>query len=128
MIVGYGIDIIEVSRINEIINRYDSRFFNRIYTINEQEYCNRRKSGSVQSYAALWAVKEATTKALGTGLRNGVKMRDIEVLHELTGKPYIKLYDKSKIIAQNLNVDNIVVSMSHLEDIAIGSVIFENNK
>ena len=124
MIVGYGIDIMSTSRIKKAIDRFGRRFIERIYTKNEIALISRRKN-KYEVYSAYWAVKEATMKALGTGNRMGVYFRDIEILHEPSGKPYLKLYGWSKRHAERLGVKNTVISMSHLKDIVVGSVIFE---
>ena len=126
MIVGHGIDIMKNSRISKAIARFEDRFLNRIYTEHERAVCERKK-GSAERYTAFWAVKESVMKALGTGQRQGVRWRDIEVCHERSGKPYVTLFGKSKKIAKRLNVTHIAVSMSHLDDLVIASVIFENN-
>ncbi|MCD6399386.1 holo-ACP synthase [candidate division WOR-3 bacterium] len=125
MIVGFGIDIMSTERIKKAIDRFGDRFIKRIYTSREIELVSRRKN-QYEVYAAYWAVKEATMKALGTGNRMGVYFKDIEILHEKSGKPYLKLYNWSKKHAVKLGVKNVVVSMSHLEDIVVGSVIFED--
>ncbi len=124
MIVGYGIDIMSTSRIKGAVERFGDKFLRRIYTDNEIKLITRRKN-KYEVLTAYWAVKEATMKALGTGNRMGVYFKDIEILHERSGKPYLKLYGWSKRHADRLGVKNIVVSMSHLEDIVVGTVIFE---
>lgn len=125
MIVGYGIDIMKTSRIKRAIERFGTRFIIRIYTKGEIEFCKKRKSHPFQVYASFWAVKEAAMKALGTGHRRGVRFRDIEVCHHPSGKPYLRLYGKSEKICKNLGTKNIEVSMSHLDNLVIGAVIFE---
>jgi holo-[acyl-carrier protein] synthase len=127
MIVGHGIDIMSTARIKMTIERFGSRFFRRIYTEYEIEFTRRRNRGALQFYASCWAVKEAAMKALGTGARRGVRFRDIEVHHERTGKPFLLLYGVAAEFAQRLEVDNIAVSMSHLRDVVVASVIFEKN-
>ena len=125
MIVGYGIDIMSTIRIKNAIERFGERFLKRVYTDNEIQLVSRRKN-KYEVYTAYWAVKEATMKALGTGNRMGVYFKDIEILHEKSGKPYLKLYNWSKKHADKLGVKNVAVSMSHLKDIVVGSVIFED--
>jgi holo-[acyl-carrier protein] synthase len=128
MIVGHGIDIMSTARIERAISLYGDRFLRRIYTEHERERLARFRKHAVQICTALWATKEAAMKALGTGNRMGVRFRDIEIRHEPTGKPYIVLYGVSREVAERLHVDNIEVSMSHLDDNAIASVIFERLK
>ena len=127
MIVGYGIDIMSTARIEKTIERFGDRFFRRIYTEYEIEFTRRRNKGALQLYTSCWAVKEAAMKALGTGARRGVRFRDIEVRHERSGKPFLLLYGVAAEFAQRLEVDNIAVSMSHLRDVVVASVIFEKN-
>ena len=125
MVVGHGIDIMSTSRIEKAIQRFGNRFMTKIYTEHEREVIARRRAHASQICTSLWAAKEATMKALGTGNRQGVRFRDIEIRHEPTGKPYIRLYGASEQHAKRLHVDNIEVSMSHLDDNAVASVIFE---
>jgi len=125
MIVGHGIDIMSTARIARAISRHGDHFMRKVYTDHERALIERRSGYAAQICTAFWAVKEAAMKALGTGNRQGVRFRDIEIRHESTGKPYIVLYGASKKHAERLRVDNIEVSMSHLDDHAIASVIFE---
>ncbi len=127
MIVGHGVDIMSTKRIEKTVQRFGKQFVSRIYTEDEQSRIEKRKRYAPQLYTAYWAAKEATMKALGTGNRQGVRFIDIEVRHEPSGKPYIQLYGMSKKRAEIMNVDTINVSMSHLDDIATASVIFESN-
>ena len=125
MIVGHGIDIMSTARIEHAINHFGDRFMKKIYTEYERILIERRKAYSSQICTSFWAAKEAAMNALGTGNRKGVRFRDIEIRHEPSGKPYIRLYGASEEHARRLQVDNIEVSMSHLDDNAVASVIFE---
>ena len=125
MIVGFGIDIMSTARIGKAIERHGAGFLGRVYTDHEREFADRKLVGSVQVYAAFWAVKEAVMKALGTGMRQGVFFRDIEVRHERSGKPYVRLSGASKEHAERLGADSIVVSMSHLEDMVVAAAVLE---
>jgi len=127
MIVGYGIDIMSTKRIEKAIRRFGDQFISRIYTEYERARIEKRKKYAPQLYTAYWAAKEATMKALGTGNRRGVRFIDIEIRHKSSGKPYIQLYGVSRQRAETMKVDIINVSMSHLDDIATASVIFETN-
>jgi holo-[acyl-carrier protein] synthase len=128
MIVGYGIDIMSTDRIKDAITRFGEYFLSKVYTGEERRQAEERKKSSYQIYTAYWAAKEAVMKALGTGHRKGVRFRDIEIRHESSGKPYVSLHGKSKEYARKLGVHNIVLSMSHLHDNAIASVIFESRE
>ena len=127
MIVGFGIDIMSTARIRGVIERHGSSFLKRVYTDLEREYAERMRVGSDQVYTAFWAAKEAVMKALGTGMRQGVFFRDIEVRHERSGKPYVRLSGASKDLAERLGVDAIVVSMSHLEELVVAAAVLEKN-
>jgi holo-[acyl-carrier protein] synthase len=127
MIVGFGIDIMSTARIRKVIERHGSSFLGRVYTDLEREYADRKLVGSDQVYAAFWSVKEAVMKALGTGNRQGVFFRDIEVRHERSGKPHVRLSGASKEHAERLGADNVVVSMSHLEDLVVAAAVLEKN-
>jgi holo-[acyl-carrier protein] synthase len=128
MIVGFGIDIMSTVRIQNAVQRFGDLFTARIYTDYEREFAGRRGKYKYQVYTAFWATKEAAMKALGTGNRKGVRFRDIEIRHERSGKPHIILYSRAKERSAKLSVDGIAVSMSHLEDIVVASVIFEKNQ
>jgi holo-[acyl-carrier protein] synthase len=125
MIVGHGVDIMSTPRIERAIERHGDHFLKKVYTEYERGVIERRRAYGAQICTAFWAAKEAAMKALGTGNRQGVRFRDIEIRHEPSGKPYLVLYGASEEHARRLRVDNIEVSMSHLGDHAIASVIFE---
>ena len=95
MILGIGIDIIEIKRIKKIINKYGIRFKNKCFHKNEI-LRSENKFNSVESYAKRYAAKEACAKALGTGLARGVHWKDIEIYNNKFGKPHIKLHNKAK--------------------------------
>src|SRR4249919_1231216 len=94
MIVGTGIDIAEVPRIAESIQRFGDRFLKRIYTEGEIRYCDS-KANRVERYAARFAAKEASMKALGTGWSRGIRWRDIEVSRQPGGRPTIVFHGKA---------------------------------
>ncbi len=123
MIFGLGIDVIEVDRIRkQILN--GQRFKEKIFTLKEMEYCEKKRNKS-QNYAARFAAKEAFLKALGTGQRDGLIFRDIEIINSQSGKPGVVLYGKTKQEAEKKGIANIHVSISHIKDIACSIVILE---
>ena len=123
MIVGIGIDIINVDRIGRIINKWNSRFTHRIFTYKERLYCEKKKNG-FQSYAARFAAKEALLKALGLGL-SGVSWNDIEVTNSSLGQPFIELKGNIKNIAVEKKIDKIFLTISHSNKYAIAQIILE---
>jgi holo-[acyl-carrier protein] synthase len=122
MIIGTGIDIIELDRIKNAIERRP-RFIDRIFTEDEKAYFEK-KNYKIESIAVTYAAKEAMLKALGTGLRN-VTWRDIEVVRDRQGAPSINLYGKAKEKAHSLKIELIHVSLSHSKAYGIASVVCE---
>src|ERR1700719_1737346 len=125
LIVGLGVDIAEVRRVQAAIERRGTPFLRRVYTPNEIEYCERFKN-RFERYAGRFAAKEAVMKALGTGWSRGVRWVDIEVVREASGRPTIKLAGEAANIAGRLHVKNIAVSITHTAEQAFAQVIFEN--
>ena len=125
MIVGTGIDIAEVPRIRQSIERFGDRFLQRIYTAGEIRYCDS-KANRVERYAARFAAKEAAMKALGTGWSRGVRWRDCEVTRLPGGRPTISFHGKADEIAAKLGVKNSALSISHTAEQAIAQVILES--
>lgn len=125
MIVGLGLDIAEIDRIEAAIRRHGAPFLERIYTANEVAYCEKHKN-KYERYAARFAAKEAAMKALGTGWSNGVRWRDIEVVRAASGKPSLSLEGKAREVATKLGVKNIALTITHSGNLALAEVIFEN--
>jgi holo-[acyl-carrier protein] synthase len=125
MILGTGIDIAEVPRIRQAMERFGQRFLERIYTEGEMRYCDS-KANRVERYAARFAAKEAAMKALGTGWNHGVRWRDCEVARKPGGRPTIHFHGKAGEIAAGLGVKNAALSISHTAEQAIAHVILEN--
>jgi holo-[acyl-carrier protein] synthase len=125
MIVGIGVDIAEIDRIEAAITRHGAPFLTRIYTPREAAYCERHKS-KFERYAARFAAKEAAMKALGTGWRLGVRWRDIEVANAPSGRPTLNLAGVAGELAARMGVRNISLSITHSGNIAFAQVIFES--
>jgi len=121
MIIGHGVDIVEVQRIQKAVEG-NKRFLQRVFTENEIAYCNGRK-GRYASFAARFAAKEAFLKAIGTGLSQGINLTDIEVCVGSGGEPTINLYNKAKDCFAERQFTQISLSMSHTGQQAIASVI-----
>jgi holo-[acyl-carrier protein] synthase len=128
MIVGHGIDLIDIRRVEKTINKFGNRFINRIFTKGEIIRSDNRNK-RIESYAKRFAAKEACSKALGTGFRSGVYWRDIEVVNEKSGKPILKLtggaYKRLKKIIPNDNNYNISLSITDDYPWAQANVIIE---
>jgi holo-[acyl-carrier protein] synthase len=125
MIVGLGVDITEVSRIEATIARHGATFLKRVFTPSEISYCERHRNRA-ERFAGRFAAKEATMKALGTGWARGVRWLDIEVVREPSGKPTLKLSGASQEIANRLGVKHIALTITHTGNTALAQVIFES--
>ena|SRR5713101_2256945 len=112
--------MIEIERVRRVLGRYPERFIQRVYTPAEAAFCR----GRVPELAARFAAKEAVMKALGTGARS-VAWREIEVLPDRRGKPLVYLYGNAKARAERIGLTQIDISLSHLESLAIASVVCE---
>jgi holo-[acyl-carrier protein] synthase len=125
MIVGTGIDIAEVPRIGQAIERFGERFLQRIFTAGEIRYCDS-KANRVERYAARFAAKEAAMKALGTGWNHGVRWRDCEVVRAPGGRPTMTFHGKAGEFAAKMGVKNIALSLTHTSEQAIAQLILES--
>ena len=125
MLVGTGIDLTEIPRIQKSIARFGNRFLDRIFTPREKEYCLRKRNAA-ESFAARFAAKEAAMKALGTGWSHGVRWRDCEVTRLPGGRPAIAFHGTAGEFAARLGVKNAALSISHSAELAIAQVILEN--
>ncbi len=124
MIIAIGIDIVEISRIEETMARQGERFLKRVFTLSERGYCDGRSS-RIASYAARFAAKEAVMKALGTGWDKGISWQDIEVIRGESGPPSIHLAGLALERFHSVGGKRIHLSLSHSRDTAIAQVIFE---
>jgi len=125
MILGSGVDIAEVPRIRESIERFGDRFLHRIFTDGEIRYCEQ-KATRFESYAARFAAKEAGMKALGTGWSHGVRWRDIEVVRAKGQRPTIQFHGEAAALAAKLGTKNVALSLTHTSEQALAHVILEN--
>ena len=124
MIIGIGTDIIDTRRIKKVINRYGEKFKKRCFT-NKEIKRSENNFNTSNSYAKRYAAKEACSKALGTGLAKGIFWKDVEVVNDKYGKPFIKLHNNAlkrinKITKKDYNIE---VSLSDEKNYAIANVI-----
>ena len=122
MIIGIGVDIIELDRVRKAVER--EAFIQKVYTAAEIDYCQSRGRSSVQSFAGRFAAKEAILKAFGTGLRNG-SMQDIEIVNDELGCPKVHLSGWFEDFAREKSVKKIWVSISHSKDSAVAQCVIE---
>ncbi|MCI0362433.1 MAG: holo-ACP synthase [Phycisphaerales bacterium] len=125
-IIAHGIDAVEISRIESMLNQHGQRFIDRCFTRAEQSYaeCGPAESKrQAERYAARFAVKEAVLKALGTGWRDGIAWTDIEVIREPSGRPAVRLHNRCAELAGQLRIGQWHLSLTHTQTLAIASVI-----
>jgi len=124
LIIGCGIDLVKIERIEKIIKKWGDNFVLRIFTSLEKEYCEKKKNNKYQSYAGKFAAKEALLKALGLGLREA-NWKEIEIKNDELGQPIIDTSGKLKNIASTKGVSRYFISISHTKEYAIAQVILE---
>lgn len=124
MIIGSGIDMVEIARIRQSMERFGQRFLDRVYTASEQAYCLRRRNAA-ESLAARFAAKEAGAKALGTGISRGVNWLEIEVFREPGGRPALRFHGRAAEIARQLEVGHAALSITHTGSLSMASVVLE---
>ncbi len=125
MIVGIGIDGIEIARMHASIERFGEHFLNRIFTAEEQAYCLKKQKKADESFAARFAAKEAGAKALGTGISRGVSWLEIEVTRLPGQRPELRLHGRARARAEELGVTHMVLSLTHTRTEAMAMVLME---
>jgi holo-[acyl-carrier protein] synthase len=125
MLLGTGIDIIEIDRVAASIDRFGDRFLHRIFTPVEIAYC-RRKKNAAESFAARFAAKEAGAKALGTGIQHGVTWQELEVRRQPGSRPTLHLSGRAAELAERMGVRHIALSLTHSTTIAMATVHLED--
>lgn len=128
MRVSTGIDIIEVDRVRKNIEKYEDRFLNKVYTEKEIEYCEGKKVQKYESYAGRFAAKEAVFKAISGMLDNkfDIDWKDIEVINDKNGRPLVNVNTKLKT-SRLVEIVSIDISISHVKDTAVASVVVVTN-
>jgi holo-[acyl-carrier protein] synthase len=127
MIYGIGVDLVNVSRIERVLNKWGDRFVGRIFTSDEAELCFNRASPP-SSFALRFAAKEAFSKALGLGMRKGIAWRDIEVFHFGSGKPGLKLYGRASGVCREERISGIHLSLSDDGEYGVAMVVLEKGE
>jgi holo-[acyl-carrier protein] synthase len=119
---GIGIDLVQISRMRDVIRRWEDRFLRRVFTDGEIAYCRARRD-PVPHFAARFAAKEAGLKALGTGLRLGIKWRELEVHRERGGPPRLVLSGRSRAIGLQRGGDRMLLALTHEGDYAVAQAM-----
>lgn len=121
--IGHGIDITEVDRIAQMLERHGERFTRRVFTAAERRYCEANPRRRAEHYAARFAAKEAVLKAIGTGWRAGIAWTDIQVTRGDNGEPSLQICGQVRRIADIMGIDRWLVSLTHTATVAQASVI-----
>ena len=124
MITGVGIDLIETSRIRQTLDKFGDRFFKRVFTPQEVDYCKSMKFPD-RHLAARFAAKEAVSKCFGTGIGKNLGWKDIEIAHDERGKPLVELHGGGLELAKRLKVREVHVSLSHTESYGCAVAVAE---
>jgi len=119
---GIGIDLALIPRLRQIVGRWDERFLLRVFTDEELAYCRRRRD-PIPHLAARFAAKEATLKALGTGMQLGVKWREMEVRRQPGQAPIMVLTGRCRAIAHDKGGDHVLLSLTHDGDYAMAQAM-----
>ena len=122
MILGIGVDIVEVARIEQSIERHGERFLHRVFTKDEIAYCSKMRSPG-PNYAARFAAKEAVSKAFGVGIGAQLGWLEIEVRRKESGEPFIKLHRSGAEFASVRGAGEIHLSLSHTAAYAVAQVV-----
>jgi holo-[acyl-carrier protein] synthase len=122
-----GVDMVVITRVQQILTRYDDRFLRRVYTQAEITFSRGRPA----ELAARFAAKEAVSKALGVGMRlmspAGIGWLDVETLNYRSGQPYVVLHGRARELADGLGLDSWSISLSHDGDMAVAFVVAAGN-
>jgi len=122
MICGTGVDIVEVFRMRDAINKWGTNFLSKIFTKKEMEYSYSRRF-SHQHFAARFAAKEAVFKAFGEGRRSPIKWTDIEILNNGEGRPVVEFHDDALKLKKSKKINRVIVSMSHSKNYAVANAL-----
>ena len=126
-IIGIGSDIVKVNRIERLVQRYDQRFLQRVFTSAEIAYASGKARPALH-LAARFAAKEAFVKALGSGLRDGLNWCDIEVVNNELGQPQLKLYNYAHQACQEKCNATTWLSLAHEQEFALAFVVLEKRR
>jgi holo-[acyl-carrier protein] synthase len=126
MIYGIGTDLVKISRMKRVMDRWGDRFVQRVFTPQEAELSNKRAFPPA-AFSLRFAAKEAFSKALGLGMKKGIRWRDIEIFHHPNGKPGLKLHGRSYEICKENNINGLHLSLSDEQEYGLAMVVLEKS-
>ncbi|BCU78754.1 holo-ACP synthase [Luteolibacter sp. LG18] len=121
-LIGIGIDVVEVQRIAEALERHGEAFGERIFTPGERAYCSSQKRPALH-YAARFAAKEAVAKAFGTGIGKDLGWLDMEIIRRESGEPAVVLTGTGKVYAESVGITEVKISLTHARDYAAANAV-----
>ncbi len=121
ILIGLGCDLVEVARIRGVLEKHGERFLHRVFTEEEQAYCNSLKYAH-RSYAARWAAKEAVAKAFTTGIGAELAWTSVSVYHGERNEPLVRLDEKGQALLARVGATNVWLSLSHTDNHAMAVV------
>jgi holo-[acyl-carrier protein] synthase len=126
MIYGIGVDLVRVDRVARVVDRYGERFLKRVFTDREIAYCHTRAQQGIYQFAQRFAAKEAFSKALGVGLRQGgIRWREVEVLPDPRGKPEIHVVGRAAKLCREMGIAAMHLSLTDEDNLAVAMVVLE---
>jgi holo-[acyl-carrier protein] synthase len=126
MIYGIGVDLVKIERIARVLERYGARFLNRVFTSREIAYCQSRHRQGVYQLAQRFAAKEAFSKALGVGLRQGgIRWREVEILPDARGKPEVTVSGRAARLCEAQGITKMHLSLTDEDQHAVAMVVLE---
>ena len=127
-VIGHGIDLVEIARIEGMLEDHGPRFIDRCFTPGERIYADEGRAVRAERFAARFAAKEAVLKALGTGLRDGIDWTELEVIRDALGKPGVRLHGRAAELATAAGIEGWELSLTHAGGLAMASVIALGNR
>jgi holo-[acyl-carrier protein] synthase len=124
MIIGTGVDLVEIARFRKVVDRLKDRFILRVFTAGEQKFCLQHRD-PIPHFAVRFAAKEALFKALGTGWAKGVTWLDAEVMRERQDAPTMTLHGEAQRLGASMGAQKVHLTLTHSENCAIAMVILE---
>ena len=125
MIAGIGVDVIEVSRIRDVLERHGEGFLSHVFTEVEREGAPETMAAAASYYAGRWSAKEAVAKALGTGIGKDCGWKDIQIVRWPSGQPVVELFGAGKVTAARLGIRVVHLTISHEKMLACASAVAE---
>lgn len=123
IVVGHGVDLIEVARIERMLQEHGERFCERVFTPTERAYASAGGRRTAERFAARFAAKEAAMKAIGTGWRSGIAWTDAEVVHGADGAPMLRVHGQLAAHAASMGIDLWRITITHTDHLAMASVL-----